>query len=36
MEESVSDRGDGEELMDTKHIGVHLTDNQLQLSQLCL
>ena len=36
MEQSLADRGDGEELMDTKVVGVHTTDSRLQSSQLCL
>ena len=35
-ETKFTDRGDGEELIDTKLGGVHLTDIRLQLSQLCL
>ena len=34
MKESLADRGDGEELIDSKFGGVHLTDNRLQPSQV--
>ena len=33
MEQSLADRGDGEDLIDTKVLGVHTTDNKLQPSQ---
>ena len=33
MEQSLADRGDGEELVDNKLGGVHSTDNRLQPSQ---
>ena len=36
MEESLADRGDGEELIDTKDGDVHSTDSQLQSSQVRL
>ena len=36
MEQSLADRGDGGELIDTKISGVHLTGSQLQPSQVCL
>ena len=36
MKQSLADRGDGEELIDTKLGGVHSTDSQLQLSNLFL
>ena len=36
MEQSVTDRGDGEPLIDTKLGGVHLMDSRLQPSQGCL
>ena len=36
MEESLADRGDGEELIDTKDEGVLSMDIQVQPSQLCL
>ena len=36
MEESLTDRGDGEELIITNVEGVHSTDKDLQPSQLCV
>ena len=36
MEQSLAVRGDGEELIDTKVVDVHLTDSQLHPSQLYL
>ena len=36
MEQSLADKGDGEELIDTKFRGVHLMDSRLKSSQLCL
>ena len=36
MEQNLADSSDGEELIDTKLEGVHLTDNRLQPSILCL
>ena len=36
MELSLADRGDGEELIDTKIGGVHLTDSWQQPSKVCL
>ena len=35
MEQSLADRSDAEEVVDTKLGGVHSMDNQLQLSLCC-
>ena len=35
MEQSLADIGDGEELIDTKVMGVHSTDKDLRFSQVC-
>ena len=35
MKQNLADRGDGEEVIDIKLGGVHLTDSRLQPSQLC-
>ena len=35
MEQSLADRSDGEELIETKVEDVHLMDSRLQPSQLC-
>ena len=36
MKQSLANRSDGEELIDTNLGGVHSTDSRLQPSQLCL
>ena len=36
MEQMLADSGFGEERIDTKLGGVHLTDNRLQPSKVCL
>ena len=36
MEQRLTDRGNGEELIDTKVEGVHSTDNRPLPSQVCL
>ena len=36
MEQSLTDRGDEEELTDTKVRGVHSTDSRLHPAQICL
>ena len=35
MGQSLTDIGDGEELIDTKVGGVHLTDSRIRPSQIC-
>ena len=36
MEQSLAETGDGEELIDTKTVGVQQTDSKLPPAQLCL
>ena len=36
MEERLADRDDGEELIDTKFVGVHSTDKEKRDSKICL
>ena len=36
MEQSLAESGDGEELIDTKVVGVHSGDKDLRSSQVCL
>ena len=36
MEQSLADKGDGEQLIETKVVGVQSTYSQLRPSQLCL
>ena len=36
MGQGLADRGDGEELIESKVLGVHLTDREQRHSQVCL